>query len=428
MLIAFEDACAFLRGYRSLLSRQWGTEPGSIEQWVEARTALFENEGRWHELAESPEEKEVAQALDQRLCGRFIYHKTYKDHSALFHAETNRFYAVLCLTTDFPELLGEYTLIETCIVPFRGNIACDGLLVGGRIYFGSNMTRNFRDEYWQARRSGQLVWMLGKEEAVPAMKLIPVNPPQTQTNIMPEKPMKKPTQKQREYLAFIHSYTNRHGYPPSQPDMVEHFRVSGPSVHQMIVRLEENGFLTKQPGVARSIKLLYDFEGEEDSSPSAGKRGGKTAKTAKSKTKGSLTAWNFRVEVENYVGEVIMTGDWSLYDLADTIIQCVRFDLDHPFEFVDNIEDPYNSKKCYSLFADMGMPMDDNIPDPGVKNTMISQVFKKGTRMLFHFDYGDDWFMRITCTRVWQERISKRRARHMRDVAGVPPAQYPEME
>ena len=44
--------------------------------------------------------------------------------------------------------------------------------------------------------------------------------------------------------------------PPAETDMQRHFRVSPPSVHQMIVTLERNGLIRRQPGVPRSIQIL----------------------------------------------------------------------------------------------------------------------------------------------------------------------------
>jgi DNA-binding MarR family transcriptional regulator len=38
--------------------------------------------------------------------------------------------------------------------------------------------------------------------------------------------------------------------------MQRHFRVSPPSVHQMVLTIERAGFIRRQPGVARSIELL----------------------------------------------------------------------------------------------------------------------------------------------------------------------------
>jgi Mn-dependent DtxR family transcriptional regulator len=66
------------------------------------------------------------------------------------------------------------------------------------------------------------------------------------------------TPKQGQYLAFIHLYTRLHRRPPAETDMQQYFRVSPPSVHQMILTLERAGFIAKQPRVARSIQLLVD--------------------------------------------------------------------------------------------------------------------------------------------------------------------------
>ena len=45
------------------------------------------------------------------------------------------------------------------------------------------------------------------------------------------------TPKQGQYLAFIHLYTHLHRRPPAETDMQEYFRVSPPSVHQMVLAL-----------------------------------------------------------------------------------------------------------------------------------------------------------------------------------------------
>ena len=47
------------------------------------------------------------------------------------------------------------------------------------------------------------------------------------------------TPKQGQYLAFIHPYTRVHRRPPAETDMQRHFRVSPPSVHQMVLTLDE---------------------------------------------------------------------------------------------------------------------------------------------------------------------------------------------
>ena len=66
------------------------------------------------------------------------------------------------------------------------------------------------------------------------------------------------TEKQGEYLAFIYAYSHMFRRPPAEADMQRHFQVSPPSVHQMVLTLERNGLIQRQPGVARSIKLQVD--------------------------------------------------------------------------------------------------------------------------------------------------------------------------
>ena len=63
------------------------------------------------------------------------------------------------------------------------------------------------------------------------------------------------TNKQGQYLAFIHLYRKLHRQSPSEADMVQYFRVSPPSVHQMIVKLEQTGLITRESGVPRSVRV-----------------------------------------------------------------------------------------------------------------------------------------------------------------------------
>ncbi|MGB0056514.1 MAG: helix-turn-helix domain-containing protein [Methyloceanibacter sp.] len=72
------------------------------------------------------------------------------------------------------------------------------------------------------------------------------------------RPPKTFTPKQGQYLAFIHLYTRLHRRPPAETDMQQYFRVSPPSVHQMVLTLERRGFIRRQPRTARSIELLVD--------------------------------------------------------------------------------------------------------------------------------------------------------------------------
>ena len=66
------------------------------------------------------------------------------------------------------------------------------------------------------------------------------------------------TPRQGQYLAFIHAYTLVNGRPPAQADIQRFFRVTPPSVHQMLLTLEREGLISRRPGIARSIAVLVD--------------------------------------------------------------------------------------------------------------------------------------------------------------------------
>lgn len=77
------------------------------------------------------------------------------------------------------------------------------------------------------------------------------------------------TEKQGQYLAFIHAYTLVMGRPPAEADMQRHFHVTPPSVHQMVLTLERAGLIRRRPGVARSIELIIEPERLPPLRPSA---------------------------------------------------------------------------------------------------------------------------------------------------------------
>jgi DNA-binding MarR family transcriptional regulator len=68
------------------------------------------------------------------------------------------------------------------------------------------------------------------------------------------------TPHQGQFLAFIHLYRKLHRRGPAEADLRAFFRVTPPSVHGMIVKLEELGLITREPGVARSIRVTVPAE------------------------------------------------------------------------------------------------------------------------------------------------------------------------
>lgn len=130
---------------------------------------------------------------------------------------------------------------------------------------------------------------------------------------------------------------------------------------------------------------------------------------------------------ESIYRDIEIEGSKSLYKLAETILKAFSFDFDHAFGFYNALspEDIYSADSKYELFADLG---DAEPGVRGVQKTKIAQAFPKvGDRMIFLFDYGDEWLFRVSV----QEQSSKQpKTRYPRIIAshGDAPPQYPDAE
>jgi hypothetical protein len=82
--------------------------------------------------------------------------------------------------------------------------------------------------------------------------------PRTGSRKRPGKPRFTP--RQGQFLAFIHQYRKLHRQGPAELDLVKFFGLTPPAVHDMIVRLEERGLVTREPGVARSVRVAVPEE------------------------------------------------------------------------------------------------------------------------------------------------------------------------
>ncbi len=63
------------------------------------------------------------------------------------------------------------------------------------------------------------------------------------------------TPKEGQYLAFIYYYTKLNRQSPAEHDMQLYFRTTPPAVHDMVVKLDKHGLISREPGVPRSIRL-----------------------------------------------------------------------------------------------------------------------------------------------------------------------------
>lgn len=120
--------------------------------------------------------------------------------------------------------------------------------------------------------------------------------------------------------------------------------------------------------------------------------------------------------------EIEIEGRKSLSDLAEAIVTAFDFDFDHAFGFYSNLKDPYRRVgERFELFADM----EDGESDAGsVKQTKVAEVFDAiGKKMLFLFDYGDDWRFQVKLCALGAT-VPKTRYPRLLSSAGEAPSQY----
>jgi repressor LexA len=68
------------------------------------------------------------------------------------------------------------------------------------------------------------------------------------------------TKLQGQYLAYIFHYTKINRKAPAEADIQRYFSVTPPTVHQMILKLEEKGLIQRIPRQSRTIKVLLPPE------------------------------------------------------------------------------------------------------------------------------------------------------------------------
>lgn len=124
--------------------------------------------------------------------------------------------------------------------------------------------------------------------------------------------------------------------------------------------------------------------------------------------------------------DIAVSDDTSLYKLAEVIIDAFNFDFDHAFGFFSKITDGncYDSPVKYELFTDMKGQGIEPTGAGSVERTKVLEVWKKsGDRMLFLFDYGDDWRFVVELIAVGEKVMKSSLPRLLKKV-GRAPKQY----
>lgn len=149
-------------------------------------------------------------------------------------------------------------------------------------------------------------------------------------------------------------------------------------------------------------------------------------------TKGKVYVFDIWVKDEEKaphkpLRKIGISGTTSLYNFAGTIVKAFGFYFDHPFGFYSNMVSINDSSVGSELFADIGEePLRQHFK--GVKKTRISEAFSTiGTKMLFFFDYGDEWHFIIELKEI-RDALPNKSLPVLLESKGKAPIQYPPCE
>ncbi len=122
--------------------------------------------------------------------------------------------------------------------------------------------------------------------------------------------------------------------------------------------------------------------------------------------------------------DIAILDDQNLYQFAEAIVDAFGFEFDHCFGFFDNLKRWVDSKIKYELFADLKNQSIESVDSKSVKKTKIQQVFKnKGDKMLFLFDYGDNWEFIVQLKNIDEPDFKKSYPQVIKSI-GQAPEQY----
>jgi len=120
-------------------------------------------------------------------------------------------------------------------------------------------------------------------------------------------------------------------------------------------------------------------------------------------------------------------GSDTLENLALAVLAAYKFDCDHCYGFYSKLKgNRSKSDEIYELFADQEEGS-YNENAKGVQETIIEEVFSPKKRMLFLFDYGDNWEFLLTCNGIVKPEPGVQYP-HTRGGKGEAPEQYPSCE
>jgi len=176
MLLPEEEASLFISLYSSLVGFTAGRLGGvagivdaqtfrhaSNNARAKARDKLLDNIALIDDFVDENSyqftERELSNVLkfEHFITGEFIVERDLKNHTVFLNDDDPpKAYGVLGLTDEIIEMM-PYPLpvfVSAVLLPWKGQIVCDGLILVHNVIFGSGFRKNLKKPYQQAKKRG----------------------------------------------------------------------------------------------------------------------------------------------------------------------------------------------------------------------------------------------------------------------------------
>ena len=131
-----------------------------FEKTTKVRNKLYQNPELFDDFIQekkkelSDEDIAIIQSWKKFIQGKFYLFRYLKKYTIFLSAdEPHQTYGVLSLYSSFPEIFGPELprLVETVLLPFKGQIVSDGIFLSSNLYFGSGYRSSIKDTYEEAK-------------------------------------------------------------------------------------------------------------------------------------------------------------------------------------------------------------------------------------------------------------------------------------
>ncbi|MFH1644101.1 MAG: hypothetical protein ABIA74_02905 [bacterium] len=144
------DIVTDLNDLRATLREHWQKDSNFIEKFISSQKKLSEDKIR------------IIRDWKGYYRQNYIIMKHYKEYSIFSphnQKEEDKFFGVLGLTQSIKSVIPQKPpiLLETSLLPYKGQIIWDGIVRVSNLLFGKNMTKSFRELSDETKENGEVI-------------------------------------------------------------------------------------------------------------------------------------------------------------------------------------------------------------------------------------------------------------------------------